>query len=228
MCNCPKRRTVAIASKKKTTMIKRLCCILLLAWAATTHGQDVACTSTVPLARQHRTNVKHRAPGPAETQVQRARIAQVLVWAAPTNMDTPKSRKIDQPFPPRELKLYTTEGDLWRAKIEDNDCDFHLEVTAHGGTKTASRIIVEIPQGDPFLPAREKLIETLAANGYEISHTKPIDLEEPLRVIVTGFAFYDSAHWSTKNPKKGHGHGTKYVGTLWELHPVWKIEFPDE
>jgi hypothetical protein len=47
-------------------------------------------------------------------------------------------------------------------------------------------------------------------------------------LTVTGFGFYDTAHYSKKDPKKGHGHGTKLVGTLWELHPFWEIAFADE
>ena len=152
----------------------------------------------------------------------------MLQWAPPAGVTTLKQRRLDQPFPPRENEVYTLEGDLWRVKLEDNDCDFHLELSAPGKPKTAPRIIAEIPQGEPFLEAREKVLEMLTAHGYSVTMGKPIDLDEPLRVKVIGYAFYDSAHFSKKNAKKGHGHGTKYVGTLWEIHPVWEIEFTDE
>ena len=131
--------------------------------------------------------------------------------------------RLDEPLAPRESALFTIEGDLWRVKVEDNDCDFHIELSAPGGTKTSPRIIVEIPQGGPFAQMRGKLLEELTANGYSLSVAKPTDLDEPLRVTVTGYAFYDSAHYSKKNLQKGHGHGTQYVGTLWEIHPFWKI-----
>jgi len=110
-------------------------------------------------------------------------------------------------------------GDLWRVKLESNDCDFHLEISTPGQLKTANRIIVELPQGPLFLATRQKLIDELIANGYDPAVDKPLDLDEPLRIKVIGLPFYDSAHYSKKNPKRGHGHGTAKVGTLWELHP---------
>jgi hypothetical protein len=55
---------------------------------------------------------------------------------------------------------------------------------------------VEIPKGPEFLSARETIIEELAARGYDdVDVGEPIDLDEPLRVRVTGIAFYDSAHY---------------------------------
>jgi hypothetical protein len=45
----------------------------------------------------------------------------------------------------------------------------------------------------------------------------------PILVEIKGFAFYDSAHYSKSNPKKGHSHGTVYVNSLWELHPAWGL-----
>ena len=94
--------------------------------------------------------------------------------------------------------------------------------------KTANRIIVELPQGPLFLAARQKLIDELIANGYDPAVDKPLDLDEPLRIKVIGLPFYDSAHYSKKNPKRGHGHGTAKVGTLWELHPFWDIQFIEQ
>jgi hypothetical protein len=40
----------------------------------------------------------------------------------------------------------------------------------------------------------------------------------------TGLAFWDAVHGSSRDPRRGEGHGTKMVGTLWELHPAWKAE----
>ena len=125
-------------------------------------------------------------------------------------------------------KIYEITGDLWRVKPESNNCDFHLEISAPGQLKTANRIIVELPQGPLFLAARQKLIDELIANGYDPAVDKPLDLDEPLRIKVIGLPFYDSAHYSKKNPKRGHGHGTAKVGTLWELHPFWDIQFIEQ
>ncbi len=191
-------------------------------------SQDIACTPTTLLAKQHRTNMKHRDPAHGAAQIRT--VLQVLQWAAPAGIQNKTMRKQDSPYAGREqdAQVYGITGDLWRVKVEANDCDFHLEVSAPGQPQAADRIIVEIPQGAQFLAAREKVIEELAANGYDVGVDKSIDLDEPLRIRVVGLAFYDSAHYSKKNPKRGHGHGTKKVGTLWELHPSWDMQFLDD
>lgn len=192
------------------------------------HCQDIACTPAVPLNKQHRTKLKHRTPAGPMTEVHEVRVSQLLRWAPPQGVADPKRRKLDEPLTEREMQSYSVRGDLWRVKVEDNDWDFHLELSAPGRPKTASRIIVEIPQGAAFLQAREKMLEILTANGYSVAVAKAIDLDEPLRLALSGYAFYDSAHYSKTNPRKGHNHGTNYVGRLWELHPVWKIAYTDE
>lgn len=209
-------------------MRRLLCTMAIAVFALPAWTQDISCSSSIPLSRQHRTTVKHRAPADASMTPKHTTVGTVLSWNPPTGMENPKNRKIDQPFPPRENNVYTLEGDLWRVKIEDNDCDFHLEIAGLNKPQTANRIIVEVPQGGDFVAVREKILETLTANGYDTSVGSKIDLDEPLRITATGFAFFDSAHYSKKNPKKGHGHGTAKVGTLWELHPAWAVEFPGQ
>jgi hypothetical protein len=190
-------------------------------------SQDITCTPTTLLAKQHRTNMKHRDPSHGTPQVRT--VVQVLNWAVPAGIQDKTVRRQDSPFAGREqdAQVYEITGDLWRVRVEANDCDFHLEISAPGQPETANRIIVEIAQGPQFLAARQKVIDELIANGFDAAVDKPIDLDEPLRIKVVGLAFYDSAHFSKKNPKRGHGHGTKKVGTLWELHPSWDIQFPD-
>ncbi len=191
-------------------------------------AQDITCSPTTALANQHRTHLKHRDLADSSAQVQSAKVGQVLLWSAPADITNPKTRKKDEPIAPRESQVFTVKGNLWRVIVEDNDCDFHLELSAPGKLKTAARIIVELPQGAAFTAMREKLLAELTANGYSISVGKSIALDDPIRVTVTGFAFYDSAHYSKKAPQEGHNHGTKSVGTLWELHPIWTVTFADD
>lgn len=202
--------------------------LTLALFAATSlYAQDISCIPTTALANQHRTHLKHRDPADSSVQVYGDSVAQVLLWAAPQGITDSKTRRRDEPIAPRESEVYTVEGDLWRVIVEDNDCDFHLELTAQSKPSTASRIIVELPHGDAFTTMREKILQELTANGYSVTVGKSIALDEPLRLTATGYAFYDSAHYSKKNPQKGHGHGTQFVGTLWELHPIWKVAFAD-
>lgn len=197
-------------------------------WTASAFSQDITCTPTTPVDKQHRTKMKHREPSTDAPETRT--VTQVLQWAAPAGMQDKNVRKQDSPFPGREKDAHVSEitGDLWRVKVEANDCDFHLEISAPGQPQTANRIIVEVPQGPSFVAARQMILDELIANGSDAAVDKSVDLEEPLRIKIVGLPFYDSAHFSKNNPKRGHGHGTKKVGTLWELHPSWQIQFLNE
>jgi len=35
-------------------------------------------------------------------------------------------------FRAREDQVFSLDGDIWRVVIEDNDCDLHVELSAHG------------------------------------------------------------------------------------------------
>jgi hypothetical protein len=97
-----------------------------------------------------------------------------------------------------------------------------VELSAPGAGPSADRVIVEVPQDRSFETARDGLIKRLAANGARIGG--PL-LKRPIRARVTGFAFYDAFHFSNSDPKRGHDHGTAFVGTLWEIHPAWVVTF---
>jgi hypothetical protein len=191
-------------------------------------SQDIPCTPTTTLDRQFRTQMKHRTTTLADSSVHSTTVAQMLGWTAPPDVATFKTRKKDEALSARESEEFAVTGDLWRFIIEENDCDLHLELSAPGQTPTAPRIIVEVPQGDPFVAYRGDVLQALEDHGYTVAVGKSITLDEPIRVIATGYAFYDGAHYSKKNPKKGHNHGTKAVGTLWEIHPVMKITIPEK
>src|SRR5439155_11475533 len=111
----------------------------------------------------------------------------------------------------RESQIFTVEGDLWRIVTEDNDCDFHLELSAPGAGPTADRVIVEVPQD--FTAARTSVLKQLAAHNLNFPASI---MKQPIRLTVTGFAFYDAFHFSRSDLQRGHEHGTAFVGTLWE------------
>jgi len=132
-----------------------------------TVAQDISCTPTTAVSKQHRSDLKHRDP--ASTEPHSATVAKVLQWAAPSGVADPKTRKSKVPIDSRESEVFKLTGDLWRVIVEENDCDFHLELAAPGQPATAARVIVELPQGEAFRTQREKLIEELTANGYSLS-----------------------------------------------------------
>ena len=194
-----------------------------LCWGVGTPAYaDVACTPTVPLAEQHRTAMKQRVPPPG-LPVQAATIADMLSWPLPEGM-TRKKRKIDSVMDPREGKAYVVEAVIWRVKLSEDDCDFHLEIGPPGSGRDDERAIIEIPQGQAFLQAREALIAGLPKAG-ELKPKQALPLQKPVPVRITGYAFCDLQHYTPKDLKRGTGHGGKRVATLWEIHPVWKIEF---
>jgi hypothetical protein len=179
------------------------------------------CTPTTELARQSRTGMKHRSAGSVNVALHATPIEQMLEWPNPAQID----RQANAPIDPREKQVFTIQGDLWRAKIEDNDCDYHLEITMPGEGKDADRVIVEVPQDSAFMTARTAVRQALLTHGEgDLDIKKSIDLRGSIPIEVTGLAFFDAFHYSRANPKRGHGHGTAMVATLWELHPAWHVK----
>ena len=111
------------------------------------------------------------------------------------------------------------EADVQLARIEGNDCDVHLEISERGAGKNGDRMIVEIP-ADVSPGARKTLLDAVHVDLTEVPKYEP---DPPLKITVTGYGFWDGAHYSPANPKQGHLHGSANVKNLWELHPVSKL-----
>jgi hypothetical protein len=151
---------------------------------------DVDCVAGTPVAKQSRTKLKHRIP--AAGAATPTTILEMLHWKAPANR-TRATRRSNRPVDPKESKVFTVEGDLWRVVTETNDCDFHLELTTPGAGPTADRVIVEVPQVKSFDQVRQALLKQLASKGARMGGTI---LKKPIRVTVTGLGFYDGFHFS--------------------------------
>jgi hypothetical protein len=171
---------------------------------------------------------------------------EVLNWKQPTGLSSRVVRGSHKAIDDRENKVYVLEGNLWRVALEGNDCDLHLELSDLGKGKSSDRVIVEIPQ--EYASTRDELLALLPerersriskARPNSKGNYRPVNLSSPLRIRVTGYAFYDTYHypvrWQTSEPgrcafspeqlhQRGRDHGTCDVGTIWELHPVWKLE----
>ena len=207
----------------------RLFRLLLVSAAAliSTARADIACTMGKPLEEQHRPNMKRRAP-PQNAKPIHTTVAEMAEWPIPGILSQKRRfRKQDSPLDPREQQVYTVEGNLWRFKVEEEDCDFHLEVSVPGGTKKDIRIVAEIPQAPAFAAAREELLRGLKA-ARDLIPGQRVTVKGSVPVRLTGYAFCDAQHYTVAEPKRGKGHGTQYVATIWEIHPVWKIEFLDK
>ncbi|HEV2714623.1 MAG TPA: hypothetical protein VGU64_05120 [Terriglobales bacterium] len=177
-----------------------------------------------PLASQDRTALKHRQP-PLLYSATLATVPQIVALnqQLPAGVNTSASiRQSNTAISPYETKVFTVDGDLWLVKMQNNDNDYHVEIGPRGGGPTANRIVVEIPADPAYAGTRRALLSLLPGN-YVFQRTMTRNFKTPIPIRVTGYAFYDGAHW-TKNDVQGHNHGSAFTATLWEIHPVWKIE----
>jgi hypothetical protein len=137
---------------------------------------------------------------------------------------------------PREDTLFRLTGYLHRAKLSDDDCDYHLEL-AVSKSKSAKHIIVEIPNGAAFCDLRQKFLDgVIGKEKVKNGTVSPITtigkseftiFNDPPKITVIGYGFLDTAHWSSEDHKRGNkAHGSEYVWSLWEIHPVLDVQFP--
>lgn len=139
-------------------------------------------------------------------------------------------------IPPFANSLNVKEGDLlstvgWLHLVakEENDCDYHIQIS-NSPTDGNNCIIVEIPKDDEkFIASPE--IRKLCGTAREFIRNRLLRgkepttganvMQHPTYVRVTGQLFYDDAHIgdAPRGKKKMH------AATLWELHPVIEIKF---
>ncbi len=180
-------------------------------------------TPTTQITHQSRSPLKHRKP-PILYNATNATVADIIALnkQLPAGANQAAVRGSRLPISPIERKVYTVEGDLWRVKMEDNDDEYHLEISTRGGSRTSDRIVAEIPPDPPYANTRRKLLSLLPGT-YLFKPKTSRDLTRPIPIRVTGYAFFDGHHWSSET-LRGNKHGTRYTATLWEIHPAWKIE----
>ncbi len=108
----------------------------------------------------------------------------------------------------RELQLFhIAKAYVQQVYMNPGDCDIHFEIS-QTADKTASRVIVETPADQSYCAARSQIQSQLAAHGITLPAGG--DVNPPLASDVIGLAFQDFEH----------SRGTKYVKTVWELHPA--------
>jgi len=194
--------------------------LLLALLAATRLTPAQVCAPTTLLERQFRSAMKHRAPGPRTGRS--VALGELAAWPPPAGIARFEVRRRDAAIDPREEQAVVLTGDLWRVVVEDNDCDLHLEVSVPGGTADSPRVIAEVPAGPGYELARAAVLEAIHLRSARARDR--VDLATPVRVRLTGYGFWDGAHWCRRDGVRGCGHGTPQVATLWELHPVWRVE----
>lgn len=188
-------------------------------------SRDFDCNPKTACSNQQRGRVKHRMPSVIR-QGTPVTVEEILDFPNPANIAQAATRLSQTTIDDREKKLFTLEADVWLAKRAPDDCDLHMEIASPGGTARARRIIAEIPSDEFFDKIRQKVLDKLD----EMKTSKLVQagghLKESFRVTITGFGFFDGSHFTKKHPKVGNKHGSLSVRTLWEIHPVVKLDIP--
>jgi hypothetical protein len=130
-----------------------------------------------------------------------------------------------------ELQVIHLRGFVRVFKCED-DGDYHLEI-ADSGKANARRVIVEAPPSQPGVRAQlEQLLGGVPPSiGRKFDGTKAVPLD------FMGWRFFDVSHQiavidphthkhhTMAQIKKGQGHGSAHVGTLWEPgHAIFQVQ----
>ncbi len=181
-----------------------------------------------------RIKLKDRIP-PASVKTEDASIDDLISkWPIPYTITKDDPNEYDN-----EKKLYKIEGYLQLIKIEDNDCDIHMEISADQ-SGNQDRIIAEIPNTKEYCALHKEIMDEVKKLVKKEVSTTPIKfLKQGLQVhkiIISGYGFLDTSH-KIKTPaslpsdpkkkkafdkkfRKGNKHGSADVMTLWEIHPV--------
>jgi hypothetical protein len=126
----------------------------------------------------------------------------------------------------REQRTYSITGWVRRVKTDEDDGDWHVELTARQDSPTDSCIVLEIPPeeyGGNFALARQTLRALVSWDSHG-------DLSPPVRLRFIGAAFFDGEHrgGTTRRDQTDSSHGrcNSSARALWELHPVYFVRLP--
>ncbi len=134
-------------------------------------------------------------------------------------LEPPHPLPPDNRIPPVELTTFGVQARLLGFKLE-SDRDFHIVI---GDPQTHETMIVEIPNPkcDGVCASRALNLITQARQTFVQQCGTPTakfaKLVKPIDVKVTGVGFFDFAHGQTGVAKNAI-----------ELHPVLRIELPDQ
>jgi hypothetical protein len=136
------------------------------------------------------------------------------------SQDPPNERPENNRIPTIELTTFAVEARLLGFKRENSDRDFHIVI---GDMVVRETMIVEIPNPQcKGVCASAAAGAMLQAGRNFVRHcgaptTNLKKLTKPFWVHVTGVGFFDFQHRQTGVAKNAI-----------ELHPVLKIDFPDD
>jgi hypothetical protein len=126
----------------------------------------------------------------------------------------------------KENEWFEDTGRVTLVKAEA-DGDFHVQlVDADGGSDV--NIVVEVPLGDGWCDIRKAVMSWGKRQPpFTATHGNQLTLIKKPVVKVVGKAFYDAAH-AGKNTAGNRRPVTKQAVTIWEIHPVMKLDVVSE
>ncbi len=130
----------------------------------------------------------------------------------------------------REGQVYVLTGWVRRFERAKDDGDWHIEVTERQQSPADSCLVAEIPPAALhrlYAAARSDLERLIATSRVKARGT----LDPPVRVRLTGAAFFDGQHRLVSRHGEdrgiqGHGRCNASLRALWEIHPVYRVEPP--
>lgn len=126
-----------------------------------------------------------------------------------------------------EGQILRTRGYLRLVATEDNDCEYHIQLTLSPRSKAS--LIVEVAKDDAvsihstFVRARAREVRTWIRDELLGGHEPPEGarlITPPAYVEVVGQLFFDSAH----GERDRRGKLGMPAANRWELHPVLAIK----
>lgn len=180
------------------------------------------CGATTMLERQSRWKMKHRPPSQATPIT--VKVKDVLEWRNPDKIYLRQRRTSNSPIAAREEQVFSLTGYVQIIKFEDNDCDFHLEISQTPDSE-GDRVIVEVPNDAENLVVWNEVV-AFCKDRHKGKYLKPgkaFSFRSAPKIHVVGYAFYDARHWTKDQPKRGSNHGSRAVGTCWEIHPCFSF-----
>jgi len=92
--------------------------LVLSSWALA--QADLPCDPSTPLAKQSRTDMKHRKPASPGTVTTDTTVAEMLNWDTPDDIADKQTRTSEAPVDDHEDQAFVIEGALWRIAKEAN------------------------------------------------------------------------------------------------------------
>jgi hypothetical protein len=155
-------------------------------------------------------------------------VSKMLNWGSPPF--TAAAIYWCEPRNPREQTVYSVTAWARRLKVQSGtgDHDWHIELTGSKTSDVKKCIVIEIPPPDldsAYFQAGQDFLAVITDAGSTIKGTG--DIAPPVRVTVTGLAFFDGEHRGAGgNPPHQHGRCNSKTSALWEIHPVYTVSAP--